>query len=477
MKYRAMVLAAAGVLGSVTMAGAQQSPPPPAPPPPASAPSAAPNAAPAPPAASPPAETGAPAAAAPGAPAAAPGAPAAAAPGAQPAPDPGLPVQQSSPEPTEQAAPPPLVPAPPPVTFGGSNEDEDTVEDETEEDGPPLRWRGTTFTWNHAATTTMVGVGNDNIGSEQEFYGWAFNLRPKFFIIDLPKDKLTVSADIGMDVELTNSARTTDRRELVLQDLMAGLGYSRVLLESGGKEKGEYKTSGSLSARLRFPTSKFSYEQGIYLRSSLGLGLNQQIKLLGKKAAGLNNLTIGGSVAWTHLYSDSFVPVNPDLNRPRQNASGQTVASDVLGGYSFRVDSFPIIFTADLPIYRELQLSTSVGLLPNNTHQFGNDGGACDVQALTGCVDVPANADAPTNHPTTLFRVGLSYGIRDVVNVGLGYENANAQLGENGLRRDISYSPDAQFYLDVTANLDSIYSKATRRSKKKAPAPQQTASR
>lgn len=364
---------------------------------------------------------------------------------------------------------------PPAVTFGTSPSNvgpDKTIEDDTDKEGPPLRWRGTTFTWNQAATTTLVGVGRDTIGNEHETYSWAFNFRPRYFIIDLPKDKLTASADIGWEVELTDSNLTTDRYETQFQDLAVGMAYSRVLLEMA---KGEYKTSGSLSGRLRFPTSKFSYEQGKYLTTSLGPSLNQQIKLLGKKAAGLNSLTVGVSLAWGHLFSRSYSPENPDLNRTRQTASGTTTESDVLSGYSFAMNTLTTTVTADLPLVAGLTLSTSFGHIANFKHQFGDDG-QCDTTVVTdGCINVDPLTTSPLFVPSTLFRAGLSYDILEVVNVGLGYENIAGQLGEDGTRRNVLYSPDAQFYLDITANLDSIYSKATRRSKK--PAPQQTASR
>jgi hypothetical protein len=233
-----------------------------------------------------------------------------------------------------------------------------TIEDDTDKDGPPLRWRGTSFTWNHAATTTLVGVGRDNIGGELEQYSWTFTFRPKYFIVDLPKDKVTVSVDIGAEVELTDSALTTDRNELLFQDLLAGVAYSRNLWESGGKDKGEYKTSASVSGRVRFATSKFSYGQGKYATTLLGTSLNQQLKLLGNKADALNNLTVGFSLTWGHLFAESYAPVNENAARPRQNASGQAEVSDVLGGYSFGMNTLTGALSADLPIYKGLQLST-----------------------------------------------------------------------------------------------------------------------
>jgi hypothetical protein len=373
----------------------------------------------------------------------------------------------------------PQLPTPVPAENEGPDK---TIEDDTDKDGPPLRWRGTSFTWNHAATTTLVGVGRDNIGGELEQYSWTFTFRPKYFIVDLPKDKVTVSVDIGAEVELTDSALTTDRNELLFQDLLAGVAYSRNLWESGGKDKGEYKTSASVSGRVRFATSKFSYGQGKYATTLLGTSLNQQLKLLGNKADALNNLTVGFSLTWGHLFAESYAPVNENAARPRQNASGQAEVSDVLGGYSFGMNTLTGALSADLPIYKGLQLSTGMGILGVFKHAFesatGEDGD-CEYVTLTEpCGVAPRVPDAVTYTPQTLFRAGLSYSMLDVVDMGLGYQNITPWIGENGQRRNVFYSPDAQFYVDITANLDSIYTKATRRSKRPSSQPvQQTASR
>jgi hypothetical protein len=352
--------------------------------------------------------------------------------------------------------PPPAVPSRTPFTVGTATPTvapDNTIEDDTKKQNAPLRWRGSTFNWNHSATTTLLGVGRDNIGTEHEVYTWAFNLRPRYFVVDAPKDKVTVSADVGMEVEFTDSSRTTDRNELLFQDTFLGAAYTRILATP---DKGEYRTIGTLFTRLRLPTSKFSYEQGQYLATTIGPALNQQIKILGNSASALNNVTIAASVSWNHLFASSYVPTNPDLKRPRQNASGTTMQSDVLSGYSMAMNTIVSVVSADLPIVEGLTLSTSFGHIATIKHQFDDDG-ACHAQTLTGCVNVPPDPNATLFQPTTLFRAGLTYGIKSYVDLSLGYENIAGQLGEDAQRRNMFYSPFAQFYVDITANIDAIY--------------------
>jgi hypothetical protein len=216
-------------------------------------------------------------------------------------------------QPMQQPPAPPLMqwqPAPVPLQ-------PDTVtEDTTNKEPTKLAWRGTTFTWNHSATTTLIGLGRDNIGGEDEVYSWAFLFRPNIYIVDLPKDKLTATMDIGWETELTNGL-TTEKRETLFQDLTVGAKYARTLFESGGKDKGEYKTTVSLGGRLRFPTSKFSANQGKYLTTYLSPTLSQQIKILGLNAVGLNNITAAVSASWGHLADEPRFKSDPaERDRP-----------------------------------------------------------------------------------------------------------------------------------------------------------------
>jgi hypothetical protein len=477
MKFRTCLLAVAGI-GLVlpsSLALAQQPPTPPADADAGAPPSAPadPNAPAAPPpgatAPTPPPSATAPAPPPPGDPAAPPtGTEAAQPPAATPEPAP----------PAAQPAPPPVQPAPtssapPPVQFGvttGPTPDDTTAPDDGTTKGPkPLIWRGSTFTWNQAGTTTIFGIGRDNIGGEEEYYGWDFVLAPQIYLYDAPKDKISAFAEIGWNTELTNGP-TVDERETLFKDMQLGARYSRNIWESGGAQKGEYATTGAATARFILPTSEASYTQGRYLVTALGLGAKQQIKVLGKKAVALNNVTVGVSGTWAHLFARSYQATDPALERDRQNASGQTIKSDVLATKSYDPDRVTLGATLELPIVQDLALATQFRLVGNFKHDFETGGGQtnCDVAiANEPCVVADRDENRVTYVPSTAFDIALTYPIYEVVGLTLGYNNENRWIGEDGQRRNIFYSPDAQFYLDITANLDVIYSKATRREKRK----------
>lgn len=397
---------------------------------------------------------------------------------APPAPPPAAP-----PAPPPPAAPPPAAPppgggvagaeaAPPAVSFSGAvpGADTPTPDEGEDDDGPePLPWRGTSFTWNQAFTTTTVGIGRDNIGGDDEYYGWDFYLSPRYYLLDLEKDKIIAEAEIGWGVELTNSPITTEQRELQFRDLQVGAAYDRLLWRSEGEDAGEYQTNAGVRARLIFPTSPISSAQGRILTTALGVSGRQTVKILGKEAMGLNNITLGLGVTWSHLFSEAKTPVNGDLERPRQNASSRTFLSDQLTTASFDVDRIIPSFTWSVPVIQDLTFSNSWRLIGSFKYDFEDGAGSgCDVAiANDPCVQADRLEDRTTYNTITTFDVNLSYPILDVAGITLGYLNETGQLAPDGTRRGVFYSPDAQFYFDITANLDGIYSRATGRDEKK----------
>lgn len=323
----------------------------------------------------------------------------------------------------------------------------------------PLPWRGTNFNFNQAMTTTAIGIGRDNIGGEGEFYGMQWDLNPVLFVLDQQHDKIRLDASAGFGVELTNSDSTRTQREPYFTDVQLGAQYTRDIFVS---EDSEWATRGALRTRFIFPTSLPSFNSGRYLTFQLGGWLRQQFKLLGNDADGLQNLTVQAGFTWSHLFSRSFQPTNASLNRIRQNATGQGVENDILTSGSFDINRLIPSLTLNLPLYKDLSLSLQGALIARFRHPW--EGQACEAQTLTGCVKGDTSPDQISYLTNSSFDVSLSQGVFDVVYLTLGYNNETLSLGEDGQFRNPFYSPDAQFYLDVTTYIDEIYSKASGRS-------------
>ncbi len=374
-------------------------------------------------------------------------APAPAAPATTPgAPGPGVDASQ----PNAGAAP-----AAPPADTTATSAPKDT--------GPePLIWRGTTLTWTTGASTGMVGLGSDQIGFEEDYLGMDWVLAPQLFLLDLKDDKIILSAEAGVTLEVTDSGTTTKKREPQFRDTQLGVAYNRNIWESEDKE---WATRGSVRARAVFPTSPASLHQGRYLVSSLGVALTQQIRLLGNEADGLNNLTIQPTFTWSHLFARSYQPTDEQLNRPRQSASGANIVSDVLSPNSMDIDRLIPGVTFILPLYKDFSFSTAFRLIGRFKHRFEGNGADVCQDSLGGCIEAdrfPEGQDVAYTTNST-FDAAFTVPIYDVVGLNIGYNNETLTLGEDGKNRNIFWSPSAQFYVDLVANIDIIYSKAAGR--------------
>lgn len=320
----------------------------------------------------------------------------------------------------------------------------------------PNRWRFSSFSWSQSVTTTTAGIGRDNIGHEDEFYGWDFSFAPQYWFYDEKDDKVFVNAEIGASVEWTDSATTTEKREPQLTDFQLGLGYNRSIFTS---EDSEWLTRLFLRGRAIFPTSEISQAQGRYLTTSLGASVLQVFKLLGNDADGLNNLTVIGGVTWSHLFARSYTATNPELERTRQSAGGQTILSDQLTFNSMDIDRvIPTLFTT-LPLYKDLSFNTTWRLIGRFRHDFEGDG--CDVIVMDECVEADRDPNRTTYLTNSSVDFSLTQGIYNVAFLTIGYNNETLTLGENGKSRNPFYSPSALFYLDISLQLDQVYAKAT----------------
>lgn len=365
-------------------------------------------------------------------------------PAAQPAPVVG--------QPPAAVQPAPVAPAP------------DKAATEEKKEAEPLMWRGTSFTWNQSVSTTTVGIGRDNIGQEDDVYTWDFFLSPNIYLLDLPNDKISAFAELGVGVEWTDSGTTTTQREPQFRDTQVGLGYNRSIFKS---EDGEWSTGAAVRTRYAIPTSKISLNQGRYGVFSLGASLSQKIRLLGNAADGLNNLSLVGGVTWSHLFARSYTPTNGGLERTRQAPSGQTLLSDQLSFRSMDMDRIIPSITATLPLYKDLSLTTQFRLISRFRHDFeGND---CEVVVMGECQQADRLENRSTYFTDSSFDISLSQPIYDMFGLNLGYNNETLTLGEDGKTRNIFYSPSAVFYLDLVVNIDSIYEKASGRSEIELP--------
>jgi hypothetical protein len=422
-KLRTMLLAAAGVLGSVAVAHAQPAPEPlPAPP-------AAPAAPPGPVDPTPP--------------------PAAASPSVAPAAMP--------------AEPPPVAPAP--VNWGGTPAPTPTAQQPQETPKKPNPWGFTRFTWTNSGSTKIFGVGADYIGTEDETYTMDFGLNIRYSFLNLPKDKAYVNVSGGVEVELTNSDTTTKKHEPLLRDTGIGVGYTRALFQTADKET---KTSWLISGGLSLPTSKASQATGKYLGTSITTGIIHAQKLAGAKSDWFPDVLVFGTVNWGHSFTRGTTPTTTDynvINIPRQrlcDAGGcLSDGSDQLSGSYVTHDRLKLNGTYYLSIYKDILSFGNSWEIEEKFKYSPSPDGVCQPLA-TGCAPVGHQSLDPTSrNVATTFDVSISYAIpENLGRVDLGYVNTTGNLRDDGTYRSVFYSPDAQFYANLVAYFDGIYDKA-----------------
>jgi hypothetical protein len=83
-----------------------------------------------------------------------------------------------------------------------------------------------------------------------------------------------------------------------------------------------------------------------------------------------------------------------------------------------------------------------------------------EVEVATGST-TPARSDAGRFQAVGYFNAELSAEPVDLLTIGLGYENVAPQLGPDGQRRSVFYSPEALFYLGFALSLDALYLRAS----------------
>lgn len=370
-------------------------------------------------------------------------------------PAPPAPVQ---PAPSTQAPPPPSATAPTtqptwsgqPASPGDAGVSE-TGNEAGEQKKAKSPWRLSALSLDQSVTTETVGIGQD-VQSRNPTYDWTLSLVPRYYFIS--EDDWTYAAlgNFSIAQELTNSDGTTKRRELDAGDSVLSLRYDRTLVKS---EEG-YATIIRLQAPdVTLPTSRASRNNGRYFGLAASISPIQVLPL----ASGdyLNSLAILGLARYQHYFSRAVVPTNQELTRVRTDVDGRPVVADQLSGAAFAKHETRFGFAAELAIHERVALASVFQWRPTWNYQFDNDQ-VC-VQVLTGCADVDS-VESPQHYELiTVFATELETQVMDEMSFTVGYVNQANQIGPDGRRRSMFYSPNARFYLTLTANLSEIFDK------------------
>jgi hypothetical protein len=270
---------------------------------------------------------------------------------------------------------------------------------------------------------------------------------------------------MNLYLELTNSDTTTTQREPVVGPTTLWGLYTYTFYEHAG-----YRTAASFGPRMTLPTDRASRNAG----QLLGLGAmgaaTQTVPLAPEGAKALTSLRFGFSAIFIHPFNRAITPVNGDLEQPRQDVAGRSIASDQLRPGMNVANALTLLFTGGVQLLPRLGFGVSY-VIGNSWAYAPTDVPVCTVQ--TGCITPTSLGDPPSFRVSTWALASLDYDALDEMTVSLGYYNLTSQIGADGQRRNPLYSPDARFYLTLTGNLDVIYD----RLKSKPTAPPTTQAR
>jgi len=320
-----------------------------------------------------------------------------------------------------------------------------------------LPFRGSLLLWENSATTQTFGIGSD-YQSRNPVYEMTFGLRPRFYLLDHDRHSLSLRAVVALLREFTDSDTTTRRGEWTFTDTELWLAYARTLSERAGART-------EVVVRLPhlvLPTSKASWTSGKVLGLGMGAALRWDVPLGRRNEEVLRSLTLNASAGYVYQLVSTVVPTNDRVDRVRLGPDGRSLPSDQLRGTAFPQHQANALVSAEVEFLPRLTLMTEVGMRWALRYALDERVEICSV-VLTGCAEVEQRRDATRFGVSTLFTAELGYELRDEITISLGYTNLAPQLGADGQRRSIFYSPDARGYLTVTLALDELFLTASGR--------------
>jgi hypothetical protein len=323
-------------------------------------------------------------------------------------------------------------------------------------------WRGSTLLFDQSVTTQTIGVGKD-YQSRNDLYEWWFAFKPRYYLFEKEKEALSLHLWMNLYLELTNSDTTTTRHEPVVGPTTLWATYAYTLYEREG-----YRSVVSMGPRATLPTDRASRSAGQLFGLGAMASATQSLPIAPKDAKALTSARLGFTAIYMHPFNRATTPVNGDIEQARQDVAGRSIVSDQLRPGMNVANSLTLLFTGGVQILPRLGFGASY-VLSNSWTYAPKDVPICTVQPT--CSEPTSLGEPASFRVNTWALASLDYDAFDEMTVSLGYYNLTSQIGADGQRRNVLYSPEARFFLTLTGNLDVIYDRLN--AKPVAPAPTQ----
>jgi hypothetical protein len=301
------------------------------------------------------------------------------------------------------------------------------------------------FSWEHHVSTETVGVGDDPQSSNPT-YTMGLAARTRYYLRDDPGRLLSVRLEGGLYREFTNSDSTTQRGEWSFSDTSLALVYAHRFL-------GPTDTDGTFfevrPITLLLPTSKNSYESGRYFAPGALVGLTNIRPLLAGRVHPDISSTVRLAVGYERWFARATVPTSTSLNRVRLTPEGRSVGGDQLSGSSLTRDQITASARIRFDFGEVVAWTTDFGVQPAWKYALQDEVRLCGT-VTTGCATVDVSDDDSRHIVSTQFSTEVSVRLGKSLSLDVGYGNSADQLGRDGRRRNLFYSPSAEFYVALS---------------------------
>jgi hypothetical protein len=308
-------------------------------------------------------------------------------------------------------------------------------------------FRGSSLTFDQSMTTQTADVGPAPLSYVPLYQVW-LSLRPIYWL----DAHWSVRGRFDYFKELTNDEDTTYYREDVFGDIWTDLVYHDEL------DALWPRSSFTGGLRAVWPTSKASQGEGMYVALGAFGRVAHTFELAGEGAPAFENLQVKIGAWYDHPFTNATTPnAYGNFAYVRENVDGQSFVSDQIQGQTLVANSLVGTLDVGLAVTPKLFVDSNLVFI-NNWHYRPTD--SC-VMTSMGCVNVGRPNDEQFTQETW-FVFSADYSVMKELDVGVGYYNLANLIAPDGQRRsvfgsdNIWWSPDARFFLDITANIDAI---------------------
>ncbi|HET6334291.1 MAG TPA: hypothetical protein VFG30_13805 [Polyangiales bacterium] len=306
--------------------------------------------------------------------------------------------------------------------------------EEAKEEGLPFR--GSSFAFYQTLTGNSFTRGNQL--SYNPTYAWGFDLSLLWHF----NRRFQIILDQGLNIEITNSDTTLNRREPRLTDTTATFGA--LLLKQTFSPKAQFILNGSVG--LNAPTSLASQAATMILGTRVGLSSTLSLPKV------LQGLGLNLSLGYLHRFLEQNV-VAVDVGYPCNAGTTSRELCSALGGST----NARFAFTGS--VSGELAITEKWGLSASYTHSWRRGANLADFSYVASDGAVQSLDDGTLRHWRNINTIDITvtYFATGWLGLGASATSIFAERGPDSAVRPPFRPMDTYYGLNVNLRLDELY--------------------